>query len=240
MPLNIFQNEDEAPVTNKFANDTVGTFRAGRLSADGTPESLSTWRVTTGDPEVADAIAKLFNAEDSPSEWDTQGEEIYEVYTPAKQVFIILEDADAVRQEFVFRTRDGELVYKSDGAVITYGEDEGQPDPDAHRTLDERLERGNKGIGPKLETSIRFRLEDINGQPIPASDLGLFRFRSTGKSIGKAVLKDQIERRLAEFDCPVRAKLSIEHVSYIAKQGRMAGQTVSYNTAALKLLGPAR
>lgn len=243
MALNIFRTAEELNAKPQQYEDVVGSFRAGYME-DGKPKSLSEWRVTTGDPEVAEAIHKLFGGTE-PSEWDTKGEESLEVFTEAKSIVVVLEDAKAVRQRFVQRNRNGEIVYTSDGAV----KDDGEPDPHANLTLDERLKLASDGLGPALETTIWFRLDDsmsdgkaltLGGSPASASDLGKFRYQSTGKSIGKQVDRDQIEARLEDAGVPMRAKLSIERVSFTAKSGPRAGKLVEYNTASLKLLGPVK
>jgi hypothetical protein len=247
LALNIFRSAEEqnAQPKNQYA-DVVGSFRAG-YSEDGQPKSLDEWRVTTGDPVVADAIHALLGGE-KPAEWETKGEECFEVYTEAKSVTIVLEGPRAIRQRFVQRNRNNEIVYTSDGAM----KDDGERDPHASLPLDERLKLASDGLGPALETTIWFRLDDslgevdIAGEPARAGDLGKFRYSSTGKSIGKQVDRDRIEQELEDYaedndgPVPVRAKLTIEHVSFVAKSGPRAGKTVEYNTAAIKLLGPAK
>lgn len=49
----------------------VGSFRTGRL-AEGRPQALDAWRVTTDDAEVAARIANLLGGQPQPNE----GEEI--------------------------------------------------------------------------------------------------------------------------------------------------------------------
>jgi hypothetical protein len=239
--LNIFRTAEEQNAQPKSQfDDVVGSFRAGFLD-NGTPQSLNEWRVTTGDPIIAEAIHELLGG-DAPTEWETKGEEALEVYTAAKSVTIVLDGPPAVRQRFVQRNRNGEVVYTSDGATT----DKGEPDPHAHLTLDERLKLASDGLGPDLETTIWFHLDDsmgnvtIQGDVGSAADLGKFRYSSSGKSIGKAVDRDRIEQQLEDAGVPVRAKLTIERVSFTAKTGARAGKLVEYNTAALKLLGPVR
>jgi hypothetical protein len=240
MALKIFRDTENEP-QRSVVSDVVGTFRAGRIDEDGNPESLDNWRVTTGDPEVADAIADLLKGTE-PEEWETKGEENLQVFTEVDTIAIVLEDATAVRQRFIQRNRAGEIVYTSDGAT----KDDGTPDPHAQLSLAERLQLAKDGMGPALETTIWFRLDDamgeveLGGQPAKAGDIGKFRFQSTGSSIGKAVDRDQIEAKLEAAGVPMRAKLTIEKVSFKAKSGPRAGKTVSYNTGALKLLGPVR
>lgn len=245
MALNIFRSAEEqkAQPKNQYG-DVVGSFRAG-YSENGEPKSLDEWRVTTGDPIVADAIHGLLGGE-KPAEWETKSEEALEIYTEAKSVPIILDGPRAVRQRFVQRNRNHEIVYVSDGAM----KDDGERDPHASLTLDERFKLAQDGLGPALETTIWFSLDDtlgdvdIAGEPARAGDLGKFRYQSTGKSIGKQVDRDRIEAQLEDYAedeaGPIRAKLAIERVSFTAKTGPRAGKLVEYNTATIKILGPAR
>jgi hypothetical protein len=249
LALNIFRTAEEQNAQPKAQfDDIVGSFRAGFLE-NGTPQSLNEWRVTTGDPIVAEAIHELLGGE-APAEWETKGEESLEVYTAAKSVTIVLDGPRAVRQRFVQRNRNGEIVYTSDGAM----KDDGERDPHASMTLDERFKLASDGLGPALETTLWFHLDDsmgnvtIQGDVGRASDLGKFRYSSTGKSIGKQVDRDRIEQQLIDYaedsedgqPVPVRAKLTIERVSFTAKTGARAGKLVEYNTAVIKLLGPVR
>ncbi|MFF3140413.1 hypothetical protein ACFVRU_01440 [Streptomyces sp. NPDC057927] len=68
---------DAAPKErSNYSDDIVGRFRSGRLIKLGTketPEALNEWRVTTGDPTVADKIAELMGGE--PEEWETDKED---------------------------------------------------------------------------------------------------------------------------------------------------------------------
>lgn len=243
MALNIFRSAEDANPggSKKQFEDVVGSFRAG-FAENGTPKSLDEWRVTTGDPEVADAVHALLGG-DPPREWETKGEESLEVYTEAKSVFVVLDSPSSVRQRFIQRNRNGEIVYTSDGAM----KDDGERDPHASLSLDERLKLAQDGLGPALETTIWFKLDDSNGQVQlgatmrGASEIGKFRYSSTGKSIGKQVDRDQVEQEISDLIADgatgVRAKLEIEHVSFTAKSGPRAGKLVEYNTAKLKILG---
>ncbi|WP_030855290.1 hypothetical protein [Streptomyces sp. NRRL S-475] len=77
MALRIFETDPDAKPKVR-ENDTVGRFRTGRQVGN-RPESLSTFRITTGDPEVADKVAELFGG--TPAEWETSGEDFNEVVT---------------------------------------------------------------------------------------------------------------------------------------------------------------
>lgn len=252
MALNIFRdNEAVGEKSAKQFEGVVGSFRAGFLDGK-EPKSLDEWRVTTGDPEVADAIHALLGGE-APAEWETKGEEALEVYTSAKSVSIVLEGPNAVRQRFIQRNKAGEVVFTSDGAMRSDGE------RDAHASLglEERLKLATDGMGPDLETTVWFKLADsygeitLGGSRALPGDLGKFRYNSTGKSIGRQVDRDQIEAQIEELcsdyehefpgrPVPIKATLKIEKVSFTAKTGARAGKLVEFNTAVLKIHGIAR
>ncbi|MGY1440179.1 hypothetical protein [Streptomyces reniochalinae] len=72
-----------------FSDDTVGRFHSGR-SVDGQPEALSEWRISTGDPEVAKAVAQLFGGQPIENEESTS-ENFIDVFTERESVTVILD-----------------------------------------------------------------------------------------------------------------------------------------------------
>lgn len=81
-------------------DDLVGRFRSGYV-ANKRPVALQEWRVTTGDPEVAEKIAALLDAKSDPAEWEASGEDNIEVYGSTGSVEIILEGDRPLRQSMV-------------------------------------------------------------------------------------------------------------------------------------------
>ena len=66
MPLNrIFETAPK----HFGADDIVGNLRSG-MQIDNKPVALQEWRVTTGDPDVANAIADLYGGK--VEEWETK------------------------------------------------------------------------------------------------------------------------------------------------------------------------
>lgn len=76
-------------------SDIAGRFRSGHLIND-RPASLEEWRVTTGDPEVAQKVYELLGGE-APQEWAAKGEVNIEVFSASSSVDIIIENAKALR-----------------------------------------------------------------------------------------------------------------------------------------------
>ncbi|MFD6361843.1 hypothetical protein ACFWFX_18625 [Streptomyces roseolus] len=219
-----------------FQDDVVGRFRSGRqikVGAKMLPESLSAWRVTTGDPIVADEIAKLLGG--TPEEWETDKEDNLEVLSTSPSVRIIIENADALDASMkLFGNMTG-LVHHCDGAVYLTDDDAelvGTP-CGCPTTVQERKDRAKSGKGPKPSIELTFKLE-------AAPELGKFRFNSASWS-----LVDVLGDVFADIDRiggadeaagvkggPVLATLTIEHVSYTTK----AGRDVAYNKPVIKVL----
>jgi hypothetical protein len=237
MGLNIFgTNPDAQPSARKkgFQDDVVGRFRSGH-QINKRPAALSEWRVTTGDPEVADKIHEILGG-DAPQEWEASGEDNLEVFTASPEVEIVLEGENALRQKMVMWSRAGKLIYSSDGETILYPEDQkGDPDPDAELSFQERKAKARDGVGAEPQIEIYFRLAED-------PDLGIFKFQTGSWSMASDLAYDDTEGNLRDAiadseDGKARATLKIEEVSFVAKNGPRAGQTVRYNKPVLKIKG---
>jgi hypothetical protein len=235
----IFETDPDAkpkPRKQNFSDDVVGRFRSGRLVGK-QPESLNEWRVTTGDPAVADIVAQLMGGD--VEEWPTEKEDNLQILTASKSVEIIIENSDAIdasMKKFGFSGLehhcDG-VVYLSDEDPTLVGESCGCPP-----LLDDRKARAKSGKGPKPSIDLTFQLA---AHP----EIGKFRFNSGGWSLVN-VLHEVIEAidtvggreedasgKVANPGKPVRATLAIEHVSYTTK----AGRDVAYNRPVVDVLG---
>lgn len=214
-----------------FSDDVVGRFRSG-YQVNNRPQALGAWRITTGDPDVADRVHELFGG-DEPQNWDATGEDNIEVFTEAASVTVILDGPNAIRQRMVLRNRNGEVVRASDGEVIEYPEEmAGQPDPQAGQSLAELKDAARAGIGAKPETDIFFRLADD-------PDLGKFRFRSGSWDLASDVNYYGVFEELAKIDGPALATLTLNEKSFVAKSGPRKGKTVSYTAPSLRVKGAA-
>jgi hypothetical protein len=231
MALNIWGGAD-APKAEKsgYQDDVVGRFRGGHQLGN-QPVALQEWRVTTGDPEVADKVHEILGG-DAPQEWEAKGEDNLEVFTASSEVEIIIEKPSALRQRMVLWGRNGKLIQAGDGQTLDYPEDKkGQPDPDAMLSFQERKQKGRDGTGPEPSIELIFRLAE---EP----DLGLFRYQTGSWSLVSDLAYNGVEDALAEIDGPAKAVLALEEVSFVAKNGPRAGQTVNYTKPTLKIVGP--
>lgn len=236
MSLKIFGGPDGTPQKkSNFSDDVVGRFRSGYV-ANKRPVALQEWRVTTGDPDVAAKVADLLKG-DEPQTWEASGEDNLEVFTKATSVGIILENEGALRQAMILWGRNGKMIRRSDGETITYPDDQkGKPDPQAGQTLAERKAEAQAGTGAEPQIEVYFRLAD-------APDLGIFKFQSGSWSLASDLAYNDTEGDLRDYVADSDGKgalgtLSLEEVSFVAKNGPRAGQTVSYTKPVLKITGP--
>jgi hypothetical protein len=211
---------DSKPRERQFSDDFVGRFRSGRLVGK-QPESLNAWRVTTGDPVVANKIAALMGGD--PEEWDTDKEDNIEILSDAASVEIIIESSDKIDASMKLFGMSG-LVHHCDGVeFLSPDEDKGEK-CGCPALLQDRKDKAKSGRGPKPSIDVVFKLAE-------APELGLFRFNS-----GSWELVKVLHTVLSDVDAvegPVRATLAIERVEYTTK----AGRDVAYNKPVIKVLG---
>jgi hypothetical protein len=205
LSLRIFDGA-EKPSKGKFADDLVGRFRAGYVTPNGKPASVTAWRITTGDPDVAQTLAELYGGE--PQEWtpgSAKAEDIIEVFTETASIEVILDGHSAIRSEMVLFGPAGP-IRKCDG-VEQKGTEPGDPDTGAAcacpGALDDRKKAAEKGKGCKPSVTIYFRLAD-------APDLGKFRFQSSSWILAADIAK--AEAALDRIDGPARATLTLVQV----------------------------
>ncbi|MGN6413964.1 recombination directionality factor [Flexivirga sp.] len=170
----------------RFANDVVGRFRSGH-QISGKPISLSEWRVTTGDPEVADKVQSLMGG-DEPQEWETKGDDNVEVFTTSGSVDIILDDPEkALDAHFYIWPRGHGEALPFDPREFTSGAEHD----------------GAREMLPLMR--LWFRL---------ANDptLGAFEFRTAAWSFATQV--SSLREELQQYDGPVAASLTLEPVDF--------------------------
>lgn len=224
---------DAAPRESTYTDDTVGRFRSGRLVGD-TPEALNEWRVTTGDPVVADRVSALMGG--TPAEWATENEDNIEVLTDSPSVRIIIEP-DGVDASFKLFMPGAGLVHHCDGFEFLSPDEEKGKTCGCPSFIAERKMRAQQKRGPSPSVEITFSMEE-------APELGKFRFNSGSWKLVEALgpIFADLDRygntSIDEPGKPVRATLTIENVTYVPKKGPRAGQTVSYNVPRVKVLGP--
>lgn len=228
MGLRIFGTDPETQPKPRqsFKDDVVGRFRSG-YQLNGRPAALTEWRITTGDPDVADKVFDLLGG-DKPQNWEAKGEDNLEVFTASQDVEIILEGPKALRQKMILWGRNGKVIQSGDGETL----DDGTPDPDAELTFAERKQKGRDGTGPEPQIEVYFRLAEDE-------DLGIFKFQTGSWSLAQDLAAYNVEDELKAIDGRAKAVLSLEHVEFVAKNGPRAGQTVSYTKPVLSIKGAA-
>lgn len=224
MGIRIFEVDPDARPKKRFADDIVGRFRSG-AQVNNRPLSLDEWRVTTGDPEVAEIIGDKLGVETGPQEWATEGEDNLEVYTTSTEVDVILDGPSAIQTAMALWGRNG-LIHKCDGETVSAGQGEGDPCPMAGKTVAERKDAAKAGYGCAPSIQVYFRLAD---EP----ELGKFKFSSGSWTFAGEV--PDAEAALAKIEGPARAKLALEVVEYDTK----AGRHVRYTKPVVTILGPA-
>ncbi|KIQ62416.1 hypothetical protein TR51_25595 [Kitasatospora griseola] len=220
MALRIFETDPDAKPKVRPANDTVGRFRTGRQVGN-QPVSLATFRVTTGDTEVADAVVQLLGGK--VEEWETSTEDYLEVVTDRDKVLVVVDGASGIKADMRLYGRQG-MIHHCDGIASLLDDDKGKPCgcPSAY---EDRKAFAKSGRGPQPYTFLSFRLaEDY--------ELGKFRFQSTSWKLAEVV--DQYENALAQIKGEALCELSLELVEYETKTGRQ----VSYRKPVLKVIKP--
>lgn len=231
MALRIFGTDPETQPKPRqsFADDVVGRFRSG-YQINNRPATLTKWRITTGDPKVAEEVYDLYGG-DAPQKWEAKGEDDLEIFTASEEIAIVLDGPKAIRQQMVLWGRSGKLIQSGDGETLS----DGTPDPDAELSFQERKKKGQDGIGPVPQIEVYFRLADN-------PDLGIFKFQTGSWSLAQDLVRDDTEQDIADYSADsesgkVRATLKLEEVSFVAKNGDRAGQTITYVKPVLSVKG---
>lgn len=233
MALNvrIFETDPDAKPKPRPVSDIVGRFRSGRLEGR-KPVALDEWRVTTGDPEVAEEVANSLGGE--VTEWDTESEDNLEVLTDSDTVKILVEAPWAISSDLKLWGANGTLIHHCDGVVYLSEEDKGQQ-CGCPELLADRKAHAKSGRGPKPDTRIVFRLA-------AAPNLGKFEMRSGSWDLVRVLheyvnaLEDACE---GATPGPALCTLKLETVSFVPKGGPMKGKTVSYKKPVLLNIHPA-
>lgn len=215
MAVKIFDVDPDAAPRGSQSDDVVGRFRSG-AQLNGRPMALEAWRMTTGDPEVAEAIAEALGGE--VGEWDTQGEEVLEVYTDAKELEVIFDDAGSIRSSMVLWGRNA-LLRSCDG--VTQGHPNEGEDCACPSKVKDRKEAAQKGTGCEPSVQLYFRLADH-------PTLGKFKFFSGSWALLGEIGKS--EDALAKIDGPAKAILRLDQVT--TKAGR------TFTKPTVKITGP--
>ncbi|MFD7611005.1 hypothetical protein [Streptomyces sp. NPDC059828] len=223
--LTIFETDPNAKPEPKktFSDDTVGRFHSGR-QVDDVPEVLSEWRISTGDPVVAQAVAQLFGGE--PIETDSRGENFIDVFTDRDSVPIVLDGPKSIYADLKLWNRS-KLVHHCDGTrFLSPDEKKGKP-CNCPELFAERKQAAKDFIGPSPSITVTFRLADD-------PELGRFKFQS-GSWVMASVLHEY-ENALSAIDGPALAELTLELVEFTIKKGKNKGLNVSYYKPVIEVL----
>src|SRR5690606_35209536 len=126
MKIRIFETDPNAAPKKRqtFADDVVGRVRSGK-AVNGIPAGLSTWRITTGDPDVAHAVADAFGGE--VAEWETTKEDNLEVITETNTLPVIISSPEVISARLVLWGMGGVRIHECDGVTFLDEERRGQP-----------------------------------------------------------------------------------------------------------------
>jgi len=194
--------------TPKFGqSDIVGRVRSG-AQIQGRPVALQEWRFTTGDPEVAQAVADKYGG--TPEEWVTTTEETLEVMTTASSLPVVL---TAIQSEFVLWGRGNTPIRSCDGAAQ---KDDACSDCVCPSDVREHKEAARAGSACQPSVRATFRLTDL-------PDLGLWRFNSASWQLAGEV--NAAEESLAAAGGEAEGVLRLELVEYTTKAGRNVSYT---------------
>lgn len=219
MAIRIFETDPNAKPKGSFSDDTVGRFHGGKQT-DGIPVALSEWRVTTGDPEVADAIAQLMGGQ--AVETDSTSENFIEILTTTNKVKVVLSGPDAVTSDLKL-WNGSQLIHHCDGVeFLSPDEDRGKPCR-CPALMEDRKAAAKTKRGPSPSISVLFRLaEDY--------DLGLFRFQTGSWKLAEVL--HEVENALDKVGGEALATIELELVEYTTKMGR----DVSYRKPVIRVL----
>lgn len=198
MAIDLFDPNNQPSGGARYSDDVVGKFRSG-YQINKRPASLSAWRVTTGDPDVADYVSSQFDG-DQPQEWDATGEDNLEVFTKAESVDIILAGTSAIEARMLIWSRGAKRIVNCEGDAV---DTDGKPYECTLGGFRNRKEHEEAGHVCEPRISITFRLADN-------PDLGLFRFETGAWSLASVIARAIGD--LSKIDGDAKATLALELV----------------------------
>lgn len=232
MALRIFDTDPDAKPTPRkeveyVRPDYAFHFRSGMQvwnpeKKKNEPVSLANWRVMTGDPIVADAVAELLGGQ--AEEYDATKELNLHVMTDTPSVEIVINGSKAIEDKLILWGAAGP-IHECDGEFfLSPPEDKGAP-CGCPSTLLERKELAKKRRGPSPDIVIPFRLAGHG------YELGMGKLRGTAWSLAEVI--HEVKEALDQVDGEALCRLELEHVQYTNK----AGIDVSYRKPVITVLG---
>lgn len=211
----------------RVVDEVVGRFRSGYQTASGRPVSLDAFRVTTSDREVAATLAELYGTDgegDAVSTWDTTTDEVFQTFTKATEVPIIVEPK-SIRTSLVLWSNKGAKIVETDGQfLIEDGKVTDKPWAGAGKPLAEMKADAQAGVGPAPSLQVYFRIAGYE-------DLGKFKFFSG--SWGAIEAFSAAEVAVDKIGGAARATLGLERVEFTNRDG----QNVSFVKPTIKVHG---
>ncbi|MDX2390199.1 hypothetical protein NJL88_08990 [Streptomyces sp. DK15] len=207
-----------------FSDDTVGRFHSGR-AVDGQPEALSEWRISTGDPEVAKAVAQLYGGEPIENEESTS-ENYIDVFTEQESILVVLDGPSAIYSDLKLWNRN-KLVHHCDGVSYLSPDERKGSACGCPEIFAERKQAAKDYMGPSPSITVTFRLADDY-------DLGKFKFQSG--SWGMAEVLHEYDNALSRVKGEALCELTLELVEFTIKKGKNKGLAVSYYKPVIKVL----
>jgi hypothetical protein len=209
MALRIFETDPEAKPTPRvtFDDGTIGKLHSGKVVGT-RPVALEAWRFSTGEHNVASALAELFasQVEDTGSD----KENYLAIDTEAESVAVILAGPSALSSDMK-QWINGKLVHHCDGVdFLSPAEDAGRP-CGCPQFFKDRKEAAKNYRGPSPSIKVIFRLADD-------PELGTFAFQTGSWTLAEVLW--QYEDALSQIDGEIAADLRLELVEYTTKQGR--------------------
>jgi hypothetical protein len=205
-----------------MSDNSAFQFRSGRM-ANNRPQSLADWRVTTGDPDVAKAVAQLMGG--TPQEWETSKDDFLEVLTTTDSVQVVIDGPKAIKALAILWGQSGPIHECNGVEFLSPDKDKGKP-CGCPALLADRKAAARSGRGPQPNTTVSFRLaEDYH--------LGVGKFTSTSWDFVGALpeVQDALDAVGGEALCT----LSLELLQFTTS----TGQNVQYRKPVVKVLGPA-
>lgn len=220
----IFQPREQVK-RQQATSDVVGRFRSGYQIND-RPASLKEWRVTTGDPEVADVIVDLLGDANGngAQEWETKGEDNLETFTNSDSVDIILEGMKSIDARMVVWAKGQKKLFVCHGQP--FEPENGEPFECEDGDYTTKAEHDEQGHICQPLIKVRFRLA-------AAPDLGLFEFQTGAWSLASVI--GTVLYDLQAVEGPARATLSLEPVEFVNGEGK----TIKFTKPVIRINGPA-
>jgi len=217
-------NKPKPQTERRSFGDTIGTFSIGKsvlneATQRNEPVALDTFRLMTGDKQVAEAVAQLLGG--SADETDSPSEEFVEVITTSAKFEVIVDGPGGLRSDMKQWVR-GKLVHHCDGELfLSHLSNEKLVGTrcTCPELFAERKQMAKDEMGPKPAIELTFR---IAADP----ELGKFKLK-TGAWTLAAVLHEA-EEALEAIGGEALVVVGLELVEFVISKGPKKGTQVSY------------